>query len=197
MSRRPRNTARRLAHVLLVCLSAIALGACGNRESGPTTEGETEGIYVEVDGLKYQVQVSRQLNPLTSDDQSYLQGLPPEDRTLRADEEFFAIFLRVENETERTIASAVDFEIRDTQENIYTPLEFLQPIDLNFFAYRAARVPPGDLLPIPDSAPGERPPYGAILLFKVRRFSLDNRPLELIVKGRSVPQVEGTINLDV
>ena len=183
--------------LLLVLLSALALGACGNRESGPTTEGETEGIYVEVDGLKYQVQVSRQLNPLTSDDQSYLQGLAPEDRRLGADEEFFAIFLRVENETDQEHLSAVDFEIRDTQENVYTPLEFLQPVDLNFFAYRAGVVPPGDLIPIPDSAPGERPPYGSIVLFKVRRFSIDNRPLELIVKGRRVPQVEGTINLDV
>ena len=188
---------RRVTSLLLVLLTAVALGACGNRESEPTTEGETEGIYVEVDGLKYQVQVSRQLNPLTVDDQSYLQGLAPEDRRLRPDEEFFAIFLRVENETEDTIPSAVAFEIRDTQENIYTPLEFLQPLDQNFFAYRAARVPPGDLLPIPDSAPGERPPFGNVLLFKVRRFSLDNRPLELIVKGRRVPQVEGTVNLDV
>jgi hypothetical protein len=187
----------RLVTLLLVVLAALALGACGNRESGPTTEGETEGIYVEVDGLKYQVQTSRQLNVLTSDDQSYLQGLPAEDRRLRPDEEFFAIFLRVENETDQTIPSAVDFEIRDTQENVYTPLEFVQPIDRNFFAYQATAVPPGDQLPIPDSAPGERPPFGSILVFKVRRFSLDNRPLELIVKGRRVPQVEGTINLDV
>jgi hypothetical protein len=183
--------------LLLVLLSALALGACGNREDGPTTEAETEGIYLEVDELKYQVQTSRQLNPLTVDDQSYLQGLAPEDAALRPDEEFFAIFLRVENETDEAHTSAVDFEIRDTQENVYTPLEYEQRRDRNFFVYRAGVVPPGDLVPNPDSAPGERPPFGSILLFKVRRFSLDNRPLELIVKGRRAPQVEGTINLDV
>ena len=187
----------RVTSLLLVLLTAVALGACGNRESEPTTEGETEGIYVEVDGLKYQVQVSRQLNPLTVDDQSYLQGLAPEDRRLRPDEEFFALFLRVENEADRALPSAVDFEIRDTQENVYTPLEYIQQDDQNFFAYRAQMVPAGDRLPQPDTAPGERPPYGALVLFKVRRFSLDNRPLELIVKSRQVPQTEGTVNLDV
>ena len=188
---------RRPLLTLLAALLAIALPACGNATQEPIQEAETEGIYVEIEGLKYQVQASRQLNQLTSDDQSYLQGLAPEDRRLRPDEEFFAIFLRVQNETEDTIPSAVDFEIRDTQENVYTPLEFEQALDQNFFAYRAAMVPPGDLLPIPDSAPGERQPNGSILLFKGRRVSLDNRPLELIIKGRRVPQVEGTVNLDV
>jgi len=188
---------RRLVTLLTLALLAAGSAACGNRTSEPITEGETEGIYVEVGGLKYQVQSSRQLNPLTVDDQSYLQGLAPEDADLRADEEFFAIFLRVENETQQGRPSAVDFEIRDTQENVYTPLEFVQPRDRNFFVYQSGMVPPGELVPDPDSAPGERPPYGSLVLFKVRRFSLDNRPLELVVKSRQVPQTEGTVNLDV
>jgi hypothetical protein len=190
---------RRLPTLLLVALLAVVAAACGNRTSDPITEGETEGIYVQVAGLKYQVQTSRQLNPLTSDDQSYLQGLAPEDARLRPDEEWFAIFMRVESDDPENppLPSAVDFEIRDTQENVYTPVEFVQARDRNTFVYQSRIVAPGDTQPLPDTPAGERPPYGELILFKVRRFSLDNRPLELIVKSRQVPQTEGTVNLDV
>ena len=190
---------RRLPTLLIVALLAVVGAACGNRTSEPITEGETEGIYVQVAGLKYQVQTSRQLNPLTSDDQSYLQGLAPEDARLRPDEEWFAIFMRVESDDPENppLPSAVDFEIRDTQENVYTPVEFVQARDRNTFVYQSRIVAPGDTQPLPDTPAGERPPYGELILFKVRRFSLDNRPLELIIKSRQVPQTEGTVNLDV
>ncbi len=194
---------RRLPTLLLVALLAVVAAACGNRTSDPITEGETEGIYVQVAGLKYQVQTSRQLNPLTSDDQSYLQGLAPEDARLRPDEEWFAIFMRVESDDPKNhprgepLPSAVDFEIRDTQENVYTPVEFVQARDRNTFVYQSRMIAPGDTQPQPETPAGERPPYGELILFKVRRFSLDNRPLELIIKSRQVPQTEGTVNLDV
>ncbi len=190
---------RRLCTLLLVALLALTAAACGGGTAEPITEGETEGIYVEVAGLKYQVQTSRQLNQLTSDDQSYLQGIAPDDARLRPDEEWFAIFLRVEYDSEgdEPRPSAVDFEIRDSQENVYTPVEFDQARDRNTFAYQSRQIAPGDTQPLPDTPAGERQPYGELVLFKVRRFSIDNRPLELIIKSRQVPQTEGTVNLDV
>jgi len=180
--------------LLLVLACALAVGACG-RGDERVVEGETEGLYIDVGKLKYQVQVSRQLNPLIANDRAYLEGVAPEDRRLRPDEEWFAVFMRVENDEAdgETAASAQEFEIHDTQENVYTPVEYT---GFNPFAYRPAPIPPEDVLPQTDSPAGQRFPFAAVLLFKVRRFSLDNRPLELIIEDPAGGE-EGTIALDV
>ena len=192
----------RLAALLAVLVLSVALTACGSgaeekeeiEGSGQAHSGfaETEGIYVEVDGLKYQVQVSRQLNALTKDDEEYLEGVAEDDSTLGPEQEWFAIFMRVENDTDEPHEAAGEFEIHDTQENVYTPVELPES---NAFSYQPATVQPGDLIPAVDSAGAERSPYGQVILFKVERFSLDNRPLELYVEGPDGGT--GIINLDV
>ena len=58
---------RRLVTLLLVALAALVVGACGNKED-KTLHGATEGIYIDVGGLKYQVQISRVLNPTDRED---------------------------------------------------------------------------------------------------------------------------------
>lgn len=187
---------RRRLLLSLIAALALPLVGCG-KSSEPVLKADTEGIYVEVDELKYQVQSSRQLNQLTLDDRPYLQGIAPAQARLGPDEEWFGVFMRVENETGETHPSAVDFEIHDTQENVYTPIDFVQPLDRNYFVYQAQEVGPGTILPIADSPAGERQPYGSLILFKVRRFSLDNRPLELIIKGRGRPATEAVVDIDV
>lgn len=192
----------RLAALLCFAVLSLALVACGSggeekeeiEGSGQAHSGfaETEGIYVEVDGLKYQVQVSRQLNALSLDDEEYLQGLSEDDSTLGPEQEWFAIFMRVENDGSEPHEAAGEFEIHDTQENVYTPVELPES---NAFAYRPSTLQPGDLIPDIDTASGERSPYGSVILFKVERFSLDNRPLELYVEGPHGGT--GIINLDV
>ena len=195
------NSARLLA-VLLTLASVLVLAACGAEEQ-PATKAEsyqsvnaqlaeTEGIYLTIDEMKYQVQVSRQLNPFLVDDESYLEGLSPADRRLGKDQEWFAVFMRVENEVDEPKPNAVDFEVKDTQENVYRPVR-VGPS--NVWAYRPTTVPPLELYPNPNSPAGERPPYATVLLFKLRRFSLDNRPLELIITGREGEQA--IVNLDV
>ena len=176
---------RRLLPLSLALTAALALSACGQEAQDPggfQTEiaqvAETEAIYIDLDGLKYQVQVSRQLNPLMTGDKDYLQGISLAGLDLEEDEEWFAIFMRAENFTKEPQRLARDFEIRDTQENVYRPV-FIGPE--NDFAYRPTVVQGDENYPDPDSPAGERPPYAAMLLFKVRRFSLDNRPLELIL----------------
>ena len=189
----------RLLLTLLAALSALVLAACGQEEQeagqlqGEIAQvAETEGFYLNVEELKYQVQVSRQLNPGLPEDEDYLKGLAPADAELADDEEWFAVFMRVENDTEERLRTATDFEIRDTQENVYRPLEYGPDND---FAYRPGEVEGEELYPLPNSTAGERAPYGSVLLFKVKRFSLDNRPLELIVTGAGGEK--GLINLDV
>jgi hypothetical protein len=193
--------------LLLVLLLALAVSACGNKSheaeksaemSGEgvgqaQSEAETEGIYVETGGLKYQVQLSRVLNPGLVSDRDYLDSIPAESARLADDESWFAVFIRAENEGEERADLASRFEIKDTQENIYVPVRIGEP---NPFAYRPASVEPGELMPNPNSPAGERAPNGAMLLFKIKQFSYDNRPLALVIQS---PTGDGTatINLDV
>ena len=188
--------------LLPACLLALllALAGCGNKEE-VVKVGETEGAYLDVGGLKYQIQNSRELNVFSPDDRSYLRGLAPEDARLETggacQEVFFAVFMRVENaDSPTTEVSALDFEIRDTQANVYTPLEFTAPGGSEW-AYRSEPVPPKQRRPLADTAAGERPPYGSVLVFKLCRFSLDNRPLEFVIRSPDDPRDEGLLDLDV
>ncbi len=192
-------TAPRTLVALLSAAAALGLAACGQEaqergsfQSENAQVAETEGIYLTLDEMKYQVQASRQLNPLLIDDKAYLEGVSADDRELGSDEVWFAVFLRVENETEETLEVAEDFEIRDTQESIYRPVSIEAGND---FAYRPGPIEGKELYPLPNSPAGERPPQGAVLLFKIKRISLDNRPLELLIT--SPEGEEGFVNLDV
>jgi hypothetical protein len=181
--------------VLLALAASLALAACGNAEQENETYqsenaqvAETEGIYVTVDHLKYQVQMSKQLNPALPGDRPYLTGVKSK---LDRDEEWFAVFVLVQNYADHAIQSAGDFEIADTQENTYVPV----PIpDENDWAYQPANLQPNETLPGSDDPARERFPNGGMLLFKVKRFSLDNRPLELTIRGL---EDRAIVNLDV
>ncbi len=185
--------------LLLAAVLALGVSACGQEEveaGGYQTENaqvaETEGIYLEVGEMKYQVQISRQLNPLLVDDRAYFEGVSEGDLDLADDEVWFGVWMRVENESEEPQEAAERFTIVDTQENEYVPVEIGEE---NALAYAAREVEGGKLLPDPNGPAGERQPNGALLLFKLKRFSLDNRPLELIIEG---PEGErALVNLDV
>jgi hypothetical protein len=189
---------RRLAILLTALVATAGLSACGDKKD-VVREGETEGIYVDVGDLKYQVQISRQLNPANVEDKDYLHGVGPFDRTLGPDNVWFAVFIRVENPNQDQVArSASKFELHDTQENVFTPVALGSE---NIFAYRAATLPKATarssgLNPLPDSAASEGPTQGALLLFKVPRKTLDNRPLELIIAPPSGGE-KGIVTLDV
>lgn len=187
---------------LLVCaLLALGVAACGNEKQERQTYqsenaqvAETEGIYLELSEVKYQVQISRQLNPLIVEDKNYLDGISESDLDLADDEVWFGVWMRVENESEETIETASRFTIVDTQENEYVPVSVAEE---NVFAYKGGIAVEGeDLYPDPDSPAGERPPYASVLLYKLKRFSLDNRPLELIIDDPAGGE-RGIVNLDV
>ena len=185
--------------LLLAAVLALGLSACGQEAVDPggyQTENaqvaETEGIYLELGEMKYQVQISRQLNPLLIDDRDYFEGISEADLDLADDEVWFGVWMRVENESEEPQEAAERFTIVDTQENEYVPVQIGEE---NKFAYAAREVEGGKLLPDPNGPAGERQPNGALLLYKLKRFSLDNRPLELIIEG---PDGErAVVNLDV
>jgi hypothetical protein len=183
---------RRLVTLMLVALAAVALGACGNKEER-TLHGDTEGIYIDVGDLKYQVQISRVLNPSDREDRDYLVDLPA-DQQLGSDENWFAVFMRVENDSDKAAPAASAYSIKDTQGNVYKPVAMGPK---NVFAYRPATLQPKDILPLPSSAAAEGTIQGSMLLFKIPVANFQNRPLELQIPSPQGGGETGTVDLDV
>jgi hypothetical protein len=186
----------RLARHVLLCLAALAvIGAsgCGHTEE-IRTQGETEGLYIEVDELTYQIQMSRILAPSGRDDRAYLRGLA-EGVDISADEVWFGIWLRVQNQTSETHVPADRFEIVDTTEQTYRPVA-LDP-RANPFVYRPEPVPPGVIIPEPDTPGFNGPIQGDLILFRVEVQSLYNRPLEFRISSSRGTGVTGIIDIDV
>ena len=187
---------RRLCALIAALLVAGGLSACGKHESeGTVRTAETEGIYLDISDLKYQVQVSRQLNPDDTQDKAYLKGIPPAEAVLKPNEVWFGVFLRVQNEQDIALRPSNDIQIKDTQEEIFKPL-VLGPE--NLYAYRAFElIPAGETYPLINSPGYDTPSRGALLLFKLTLDALNNRPLELTIKGRKPPIQIGIVDLDV
>jgi hypothetical protein len=181
--------------VLALLLACGGLSACGKHhdEDAPIQRIENEGFYLSLGELKYQVQLSRQLNPQDIQDRSYLLGVPQDEQQLKANEVWFGVFMQVENEAKEPLAPSADIEIIDTQEDVYKPLALE---DDNLFAYRAQPIPAGKRLPLPDTPAFDTPIQGAMLLFKLDLQALDNRPLELKIEA-ATPRQTGIIDLDV
>jgi hypothetical protein len=177
----------------LALVSLVAVG-CGRGE-GVQTTAETEGLYLDINGLKYQIQMSRYMNPADVEDREYFIGLPETTPQPSADETWFGVWVRVENTSdEETRPSATRWEIHDTQENVYRPIP-IDPED-NPFVYEPVDVPPKTVIPLPSTAAGQGPIQGNLLLFRLRTDSLQNRPLELRFSNGGGSQ-EGTYDLDV
>jgi hypothetical protein len=184
---------RRLVTLLLIAVAALVVGACGNKEE-TTLHGDTEGIYIDVGGLKYQVQISRVLNPTDREDRDYLVDLPAGEQ-LAADENWFAVFMRVENDSDKAEPATDGYSIKDTQGNEYKPVAMGPK---NVFAYRRAVLQPKDILPLPSSAAAENTIQGSMLLFKIPVANFQNRPLELqIPPPEGAEGGTGTVDLDV
>ena len=176
-----------------MAVAGTALTACGETEHIRTV-GETEGVYLDIGGLKYQVQLSRNLNPADVEDQAYLKGLPPGAEPAD-DETWFGVFVRVQNTGEEPLPAAREFTIEDTQGNVYRPVEV--DTDVNVFAYEPRDVPGRGLLPHPDSPAGNSPIQGSALLFVLTYQTLQNRPLEFHIESPENPDEVGVVDLDV
>jgi hypothetical protein len=182
----------RLALVACLLVAVAGLSACGGK-STPPNEADSEGAYFTVGDLKYQVQISRQINPTDQEDRDYLAGIAPADLALSPDETFFGVFLRVQNEHKDPIPSSSDFAITDTLGNEYRPV----PVT-NTFGYRSVRVTgDGGTSPNGSEPAHYAPTAGKLLLFKLPNAALDNRPLKLTVRAQNGKYREGDVILDV
>lgn len=79
--------------LLLAGLLAVGLIATGCGEEEEELDVE-EGVPVELGELRYNVQITRFLNPHDAEDRAYLRG----EREAPANEEYLAVFMTVENE---------------------------------------------------------------------------------------------------
>jgi hypothetical protein len=182
---------RRLLAVALSLALVAGLSACGNKQS-QTLTADTEGVYVDVGNLKYQVEISRTLNAADPEDAEYLKGVTTQ---LGTEDVWFAVFVRVENDTNKVQHPATQFDIVDTLNNVFNPVA----IDLksNDFGYSPVSLPGKSLLPNVDAIASQNSIGGQLLLFKMPRQTLDNRPLELKIHDPADFQTVGTVNLDV
>jgi hypothetical protein len=183
----------------LAVLAALALGACGESHTRVTTGTYAGGSgknapYLNVGPLVYEVQLSRELNPYNTEDASYLLGLTPAQRALVPGEEWFGVFMQVYNNSNLPHPVATDFTITDTQEITYRPLTLNAT---NLFAYRAGVLAPNSQLPAPNTVAADGPTQGALLLFKIKVVSLNNRPLTLKIVDPGDPTETASAELDV
>ena len=179
---------------ILLATALVALAGCGGG-TGVVTTAETEGLYLDINGLKYQIEMSRYMNEADDEDAEYLVGLPESTEPPAEDETWFGVWVRVENTSEDETRPAADtWEIHDTQENIYRPIPI--DTDVNPFVFEPVDVPPKTVIPLADTAAGQGPIQGSLLLFKLKVDSLQNRPLELKFSNGG-GGVEGTYDLDV
>jgi hypothetical protein len=183
----------------LAVLGALALGGCGDSHTKVSTgtyagESGASAPYLDVGPLTYQVQLSRQLNPLDTEDSAYLQGLTPAQRRLEPGQEWFGIFIQVYNNSPRVHPAASGATIIDTQNNLYSP-EALPLV--NQFAYRGGLVPGDGRLPELGSVAANGGTQGALLLYKIQTVSLDNRPLRLQIVDPTNASETASAELDV
>ena len=187
-----------LASLLLV-LAALALSACGSshtplKHEDNTGAGGVDSDYITLDGVRYQVQISRLLNPYTEEDSQYLATFGAAARDLPAGQAWFAVFLLALNPGKQPKPSVSDFTLSDTENNTYTPVPL--PAD-NLYAYRAATIPAGGQIPPVDSAAFYSPTQASLLLFKMPLTAFNNRPWTLTLTNPTDPTDTATVNLDV
>jgi hypothetical protein len=162
--------AGRLASGALACAialaAAVAIAGCG-----PEEEAHREGLALELEGVTYNVFITRQLNLEDVEDRGYAK-LPP----APPGSTYYGVFLEACNVSEEVLETAADFRVVDTQENVFEPVD-LEPD--NAFAYRPQALEPEECLPETGSLASQGPTGGALLVFEIPLESAENRPLEL------------------
>ena len=190
MSLRPLRVLLLLA---LAAASAVVLAGCGNKLEVRTV-GETEGIYIDVGELRYQVQLSRIINPNDMEDRHYLEGLPAGTAPPKPDEAWFGVWMRVQNSTTRSGSppprSSRSSTRRSTPSRRSSSRRTRSPT-------RRRSSPPNSVVPSPNSPAGEGVIQGSLILFKLTTEALANRPLELKIQSPALPDDVGIVDLDI
>jgi len=176
---------------------ALGLAGCGNSPKlRHAADPGNNAVYVNAGPITYQLQISRELNGYSTEDAQYLAGLPKGTTAPDPTQEWYAVFMWAwnQNKNYEPTASASDFDIVDTEGNMYHP----EPINpqLNPYQWTSQRLAPKQTEPQPDTTAYFGPTQGQLLLFKISTNAYANRPLVLQIRGGAQNQVEATIPLD-
>jgi hypothetical protein len=151
-------------------------------------------VYVQAGPITYQLAISRELNPFSTEDSQYLAGLPRGTAKLKSDELWYGVFLWAKNQTSRAQATTDSFDIVDTQGTRYYPLRLNR--GLNPFAWTRQTLQRSQTEPSADTTASFGPTQGGLLLFKLNTAVYSNRPLtlEIYTPGQASP---ASISLDL
>jgi hypothetical protein len=162
------------AAAALASLALVGPAGCGEEEPG-VDEPAREGLAIPVDGVDYNVFITRQINPRIEPDKAYYKGPPPAQGST-----LYGVFVQVCNTSDEPRQPTEHFKVRDNQGEEFEPREL--PED-NDFAYRPQRLDPGECIPAEGSINQLGPTAGSLLLFELPLPVTENRPLELELEG--------------
>jgi hypothetical protein len=178
----PARMPRRLLMLLCVACLAAGVAACGNAEEEPGVEHPArEGLALNLDGVDYNVFITRQLNPRIPPDDAYVE----EGTEAEEGETLYGVFLQACNTAKEdgdpASTQPVDaFKIVDSQGNEFEPEELP---DENHFAYHPRELLPQECIPEDGSVAQLGPTAGSMLLFRLPLENTEYRPLELELQG--------------
>ncbi len=181
---------------MLAGVVALALGliGCGVKSHPTNADANNDGVYVDAGPITYQLQISRELNPYSTEDSQYVAGLPPGTGAAKPDELWYGVFLAARNQTGQAATTSDRFVIVDTEGNRYYPLT-LNPAE-NRYAWQPQVLQPSGTEPAPNTGASFGPTQGGLLLFKLSNVVYSNRPLELFIYPHGSGQ-PATISLDL
>jgi hypothetical protein len=176
-------TLRRSLIALCGLLLVVGLAACGHASPHQNfADANNDGDYVSAGYITYQLQISRELNQYSTEDSAYLKGLPSGvSPSLGPDQLWYGVFLWAKNQSGRKATTSDNFEVVDTQGNVYHPVR-LDP-HVNPFAWTSQTLPNLATYPGPNTVASEGATQGGLLLFKVSTDVYSNRPLTLYILG--------------
>jgi hypothetical protein len=178
---------RKGALALALSLAVVLVGAagCGEEEEKEVVEGEP----LELTDLRFNVQITRFLNPSDREDGDYLEGqqVPPPDG-----QDYLGVFIEIDNEGSEAarLPTAADLSVVDTTGEAYEALDSESPFALDL----GGNIDAHSEVPAPDTPASSGPTQGSVVLFLVPSNIGENRPLELEVGYRGE---DGTIELDI
>jgi hypothetical protein len=177
---------RRLALVACVLGLSVGVAACGEDEQG-VDEPAREGLALDLDGVDYNVFITRQLNPAIPPDDTYYTGPEP-----APDENLYGVFIQACNNSNERRRTADRFTVVDNQGNEFEPE---QADASSVIAYEPGELDSKECIPEAGSLAQLGPEAASMLLFRLPLKTTENRPLELEIHGEGDEKL--TVELDL
>jgi hypothetical protein len=163
-----------LAAAVLIALGAAGCGGVKTDEQG-VVQPAREGLGVPLNGVDYNVFITRELNLRITPDEAYYQGPEPKPGFT-----YYGIFIQACNKSTVPRQTIREFRVTDNQETEFEPVPVSPD---NAFGYTPRKLAPQQCIPEAGSVAQQGPTAGSMLLFDFPLATTENRPLELELRG--------------